>query len=170
MGMPYSMQSPEWKLYILPFVFDLSFFGIFSPQSLSCRSLILFFFLFLFVLMLKNYTYLWICRRMDDGRFGFPMASRRSSASRQKSAATAICSREIQNGLVQQQDQYRLGRQTRCFHKFLTISTILNRIKNSTSTYKYTIPFAYNMRERNDVNAAGSTNSSIDPGNSIHSF
>lgn len=55
MGMPYSMQSPEWKLYILPFVFDLSFFGIISPSPFRVVHL---FFFFLFLLMMKNYTYL----------------------------------------------------------------------------------------------------------------
>ena len=66
-------------------------------------------------------------RRMDNGRFGFPVASRRSCASHQESSTAAFRTGEIQNGLVQQQDQYRLDIDR--YTTFAMVLTVVDDIK-----------------------------------------
>ena len=56
-------------------------------------------------------------RRMDDGRFGFPLESRRSGPSHQEPPAATFRPREIHHGFVQQQDK----------HGFVVVVVLIDR-------------------------------------------
>lgn len=59
------------------------------------------------------------------------MESRRSSASYAEPPAAAICAGEIQNGLVQQQDQYRLETNRKLSKRRNRLSDDVNTVQQS---------------------------------------